>query len=183
MWPGLAESLGMDPVPMLVISGPPGVGKTTAAWEVFSRAAERDEAPAMADLDLLGAAWPAPEDDPFQHRLKVRNLAAVWSNFRETGSRCLIVAAVIETGAELEMLGSAVGADMLLCRLTASDDTLAARIQDRGREFGDDLSKLVKRSAELSDLLNSRDVSDLVVDTEGRPVGEVADALLAAWRH
>lgn len=43
---------------MLVISGPPGVGKTT--WEVFSRAAERDEAPAMAGLDFLGAAWPAP---------------------------------------------------------------------------------------------------------------------------
>jgi len=29
MWPGLAESLGMDPVPMLVISGPPGVGKSS----------------------------------------------------------------------------------------------------------------------------------------------------------
>jgi len=72
---------------MLVISGPPGVGKTT--WEVFSRAAERDEAPAMAGLDFLGAAWPAPGDAAFNTRLKARNLAAVWSNFRETGSRCL----------------------------------------------------------------------------------------------
>lgn len=171
------------PVPMLVISGPPGVGKTTVAWEVFSRAANRDESPAMADLDLLGAAWPAPEDDPFQHRLKARNLAAVWSNFRETGTRCLVVAAVIETSAEREMLGSAVGADVFLCRLAASDHTLANRIRDRGREFGDDLSKLVKRSGELSELLARHDVSDLVVDTEGRRVGEVADTLLAAWRH
>jgi broad-specificity NMP kinase len=32
----------MEPVPMVVISGPPGVGKTTTAWEVFSRAAEHD---------------------------------------------------------------------------------------------------------------------------------------------
>ena len=67
----------MDPVPVLVISGPPGVGKTTVVWEVLSRATELDEAPAMADLDLLDAAWPAPEDDPFQHRLKASNLAAV----------------------------------------------------------------------------------------------------------
>lgn len=67
----------MDPVPVLVISGPPGVGKTTVVWEVLSRATELNEAPAMADLDLLDAAWPAPEDDPFQHRLKARNLAAV----------------------------------------------------------------------------------------------------------
>lgn len=168
---------------MLVISGSPGVGKTSVAWEVFSRAAERDEAPALADLDLLGAAWPAPEDDPFQHRLKARNLAAVWSNFRETGSRCLVVAAVIETKDELEMLGSAVGAEVFLSRLTASDDTLADRIRGRGREFGNDLAKLVRRSAELSTLLSRHDVSDLVVDTEGRQVGEVADLLLAAWRH
>jgi len=180
----LAESIGMGPpVPMLVISGPPGVGKTTVAWEVFSRAAERDESPALADLDLLGAAWPAPEDDPFQHRLKARNLASVWSNFRETGSRCLIVAAVIETGAELDMLGSAVGAEVFLCRLTAPNNTLADRIRGRGRDFGDDLTKLVKRSAELSELLANHDVSDLVVDTEGQPVGEVAETLLAAWRR
>jgi ribose 1,5-bisphosphokinase PhnN len=70
----------------------------------------------------------------------------------------LIVAAVIETRAELVMLESAVGANVFLCRLTASDDTLADRIRYRGREFGDDLSKLVKRSAELSELLASRDV-------------------------
>lgn len=168
---------------MLVISGPPGVGKTTVAWEVFSRAADRGEAPGLADLDLLGAAWPAPEDDPFQHRLKARNLAAVWSNFHETGSRCLIVAAVIETQAELDLLASAVGADAYLCRLTASTGTLADRIRDRGREFGDDLAKLVRRSAELSELLASHDVSDLVVDTEGCQVGEVADMLLAAWHR
>lgn len=168
---------------MLVISGPPGVGKTTVAWEVFSRAAERDEAPAMVDLDLLGAAWPAPEDDPFQHRLKARNLAAVWANFRETGSRCLVVAAVIETSAELEMLGSAVDSDVFLCRLTASDDTLADRIRARGREFGDDLSKLVERSSVLSELLSRHDVADVAITTDGRPVGEVADSLLAAWRH
>ncbi len=122
-----------------------------------------------------------PDDDPFQHRLKASNLAAVWSNFRATGSRCLIVAAVIETSEERELLRAAVAADLFLCRLTTSDQTLADRIHGRGREFGDDLTKLVRRSGELSAQLSIGDVSDLVFDTEGRPVTAVVDALFAAW--
>lgn len=166
---------------MLVISGPPGVGKTTVAWRVFSRCAEQGLAPAMADLDLLGAAWPAPADDQFQHRLKARNLASVWANFHTTGSRRLIVAAVIETVEERDLLRAAVGADLFLCRLTAADSTLADRIHGRGREFGADLPKLVRRAAELSLQLSENDHSDLVLDTDDRPVDVVAECLLRAW--
>jgi hypothetical protein len=69
----------------LPLTSTPMPAAAPSAREVFSRAADRGEAPAMADLDSLGAAWPTPADDPFQHRLKARNLAAVWSNFRDTG--------------------------------------------------------------------------------------------------
>ena len=79
-----------------------------------------------------------PISAPAQGAQPRRGLA----DFRETGSRCLIVPAVIETSAELDMLESAVGADVFMCRLTAPDHTLADRIRDRGREFGDDLPKL-----------------------------------------
>lgn len=168
---------------MLVISGPPGVSKTTVAWQVFSRCAEEDRAPAMADLDLLGAAWPAPAGDPFQSQLKARNLAAVWANFHATGSQRLIVAAVVENTSERDLLRSTIGADLFLCRLTASDSTLAERLHDRGREFGDDLPKLVRRAAELSTQLREHDVSDLVLNTDGRSVEDVAESLLAAWMH
>jgi len=166
---------------MLVISGPPGVGKTTVAWQVFSRCASQGLDPAMADLDLLGAAWPAPANDPHQNRLKAENLAAVWANFRAGGSRRLVVAAVVETLTEKQTLQSAVGADLLLCRLTASAETLARRIRGRGRDAGDDLDKLVRRAGELSVQLAGHDVSDLVLDTDRAAADEVADALLTAW--
>lgn len=166
---------------MLVISGPPGVGKTTVAWRAFSRCADGGRAPGMADLDLLGAAWPAPEDDQFQSRLKARNLAAVWANFRAGGSERLIVAAVIETADERELLRSAIDGDLFLCRLSASESTLRGRIQARGRELGDDLAKLLRRADELSTLLRDNDVSDLVVDTDGLSVDAVAAMLLDAW--
>lgn len=166
---------------MLVISGPPGVGKTTVAWQVFSLCADGGLNPAMADLDLLGAAWPAPVDDPHQNRLKAQNLAAVWANFRAAGCRRLIVAAVVETHTEKQLLRAAVGADLLLCRLEASDEMLAQRIRSRGRDFGDDLAKLVRRAAELSAQLADDDISDIVVNTDSQTIESVARDVLTTW--
>jgi len=166
---------------MLVISGPPGVGKTTTAWQVFSRCTSEGLDPAMVDLDLLGAAWPVPASDPHQFGLKLQNLAAVWANYRAGGSRRLVVAAVVETLAEKQMLQSAVEADLLLCRLEASEKTLVERIHRRGRDAGGDLDKLIRRASELSALLSEQDVSDLVLETDGRAADEVAEVLLRSW--
>lgn len=168
-------------VPMLVISGPPGVGKSTLAWQVFSRGTSAGLDLAMVDLDLLGAAWPAPADDPHQSRLKAQNLTAVWTNFQANGSRRLIVAAVVETESEKQMLRAAVGGDLLLCRLEASAGTLTDRLRGRGRDVGDDLDKLIQRAAELSIQLAERDVSDLVIDTDLPSPDEAAEVVLAAW--
>lgn len=65
----------------LVLSGPPGVGKTTVAWLVFDFCTDAGDDPGLIDLDLMGAAWPAPDDDPHQTRLKAANVTAVWSKF------------------------------------------------------------------------------------------------------
>ena len=42
------------------------------------------------DLDQLGLCYPAPDDDPVNHRVKAHNLAAVWPVYRAAGARCLI---------------------------------------------------------------------------------------------
>jgi hypothetical protein len=168
--------------PALVISGPPGVGKTSVGWRVFDRCTDLGEDPAFADLDLLGAAWPAPDDDPHQSRLKATNLAAVWSNYRQAGSRRLIVAGVVENRAERRQLEEATEGPVVICRLDAPDTELAQRIHGRARESGDDLANLVARASELSAQLVAVDVSDYSVGTAGRSIDDVADEVLARWQ-
>jgi broad-specificity NMP kinase len=168
--------------PALVISGAPGVGKTTVGWRVFDRCTDLGQDPAFADLDLLGAAWPAPDDDPHQSRLKATNLAAVWSNYRQAGSRRLIVAGVVETLGERQQLVEATGGPVIICRLDAPDTELAQRIHGRGREVGADLSNLVARASQLSAQLATDDISDYSVGTAGRTIDDVADDVLAHWQ-
>ncbi|GAA1602862.1 MULTISPECIES: AAA family ATPase [Kribbella] len=165
----------------LVLSGPPGVGKTTVGWRVFDRCIDLELAPAFADLDLLGAAWPPPADDPHQARLKATNLSVIWSNYREAGHRRLVVAGVVENPAERRLLETAVGGPVVICRLDASDTDLADRIRQRGREAGDSLDHLVRRASELSAQLSADDISDYTVSTADRTIDAVADEVVRRW--
>jgi len=164
------------------LSGPPGVGKTSVGWRIFDRCTDLGQNPAFADLDLLGAAWPAPADDPHQSRLKATNLAAVWANYREAGSRVLIVAGVVENLTERRQLEAATGGPIVICRLDAPDTELAQRIHIRARETGDDLTALLARAADLSAQLAANDISDFSIDTSTRTIDEVAANILTHWQ-
>jgi hypothetical protein len=164
-----------------VLSGAPGVGKTSVGWRVFDRCIDLGLAPAFADLDLLGAAWPAPDDDPHQARLKATNLAVVWSNYVRAGSRCLIIAGVVETLDERQLLEAATGGPVVICRLDAPDAVLAQRIHNRGRETGDGVATLAARASELSAQLIAQDVSDHAINTSGRTPEDIATEALTHW--
>ncbi|MEQ7124278.1 ATP-binding protein [Actinopolymorpha sp. B11F2] len=176
--------MAADDVPFLVISGPPGVGKTTVAWEIFDQLIEYGSQHALVDLDLLGASWPVPADDEHNERLRSQNLASVWSNFSASGARRLIAAGVIENAENLARYTDAVaGSKPVLCRLSATDEILHARIRRRGRERGDGVEALSRRATELSAQLEANDVADFVVETTGREVSEIARIILerAGW--
>lgn len=172
-----------EEVPFLLLSGPPGVGKTTVAWAIFDQLIARGDRPGFADLDLLGACWPTPEDDPHNERLKARNLREVWRNYAANGATCLVAAGVIENETLLDLYRGAVDhSAVVLCRLRAGDSELHARIRARGRERGADVNKLARRAVQLATDLERNDVADVVIDTEGRDAGEVARLILAqAW--
>jgi hypothetical protein len=61
------------------------VGTTTVAHALHRLLAERDVRHAVIEGDLLDLAHPAP----WEHGLAERNLAAVWSNYRDLGYRRL----------------------------------------------------------------------------------------------
>lgn len=148
---------------------------------MFDLCTDAGENPALIDLDLMGAAWPAPDDDPHHTRLKAANAAAVWGNFRAAGSRRLIIAGVVESAAEQQLLSRAVGMPVAICRLAASAQVLEQRIRGRGRDHGADLVKLIRRAEELQTLLADHDVAEFVVETADRSVDEIASNVLDRW--
>ena len=179
--------MAVEPVPMLLLSGPPGVGKTTVSWEIFDQLVADGCRPALVDIDLLGACWPVPDEDPYNDRLKARNLGSIWQNFHAAGARCVVAAGVVEDRAILDLYGSAiVGAVPTLCRLRAGHEELRARILGRGRERGDGVDHLYRRAVHLDGELERNDVAAFVVDTDEHDVSEVARRVLAeagGWPH
>lgn len=90
-----------------------------------------------------------PSDDPYQSRLKATNVAAVWGNFRAVGSRRLLLAGVVESVADQELLSRSVGMPVAVCCLAGSPEVLEQRIRERGRDHGDHLLKLIRRAEDL----------------------------------
>lgn len=169
-------------IPLLIITGPVGVGKTTVAYEV-SRLLETAKVPhACIDMDTLRSCYPAPAGDRFNVALGLRNLAAVWANCRATGAAYLIVADVIESRDALQGYREAVpGAAISVVRLRATLGTLTGRVTQR--EVGSGHDWHLHRSAELAAQMDRDQVEDVVVDTDGRTVAAIARevAELSSW--
>lgn len=166
----------MAGVATLVVTGPVGVGKTTvaaAASEILDRA---QMAHAVIDVDRLRWCHPSPVDDPFQLALGLRNLASVWARYRAAGAERLILVDIVESREDVVGYRSAVpGADIVVARLHAPLSTLERRLN--GREVGG-LEWHRRRAAELSELMERNRIGDLLVDTQGKAVFDLASELL-----
>jgi DNA polymerase III delta prime subunit len=164
-------------IPTLVITGPPGVGKTTVGGAIGELLEERGEPHALIDLDWMRWCWPRPADDPFHTALGVRNLAAVWANYRAAGARRLILVDVVENRATLDDYRAAVpGAAIILVRLHADLSTIYTRLA--GREAGESLAWHQSRAAVLNTQMERDALEDLRIDTAGRDPAAIAREIL-----
>ena len=168
-------------VPLLIISGSMGTGKTTVLWEASDLLAEAGTPHAAIDLDWLGQMH--PQRSPHSQRLVFTNLAAVWPNYLAAGAERLIVARVAEDRAELAHYQAAVpGAQPIVCRLTAPIALMHERL--RIREPGMNLERAFERGTQLTYILERAGAEDFVVDNgPGRSIGDVAREVLsrAGW--
>ena len=78
------------PVPTILITGPPGVGKTTIGGAISAALHDPPVPHAFIDVDALAWCFPPPAGDRFQQQLALRNLKAVWSNCRTAGERRML---------------------------------------------------------------------------------------------
>jgi len=170
-----------NPVPVLVISGSLGSGKTAVLSEASDLLKEAGIAHAAVDLDWLSIMHPTQER--YGEQLMIANLAAVWPVYAAAGAERLLVARVVEDRSQLRRYREAVpGAEPIVCRLTTPIETMQERI--RTREPGMFLAQAIARSAALDDILDRSRAEDFTVDNgEGRSIGDVAREVLsrAGW--
>jgi hypothetical protein len=187
-------------VPLLWLCGPTGVGKSVVGWEVFEQVRRDGVKAAYVDLRQVGFFRPpADGGDLFNHRLKSRNVGAMWRTFRAAGARCLILSGGIDhhgTRGIVRMYASAVPrAKPTLCRLRAGPEALTERILARGRGRGpalpgdelkgqsvETLLLLAEEAVRDGQELERAGVGDLCVDTDGRSAAEVAEVVRARAR-
>jgi hypothetical protein len=164
------------PVPVLVITGPVGVGKSTIAAEAAWLLRQADVPHALVDLDRIEQCWPVPADDPWNERLSHRNLACMWANFRQAGADRLIFARVVETRSLLRRVTKAVpGAQITVVRLRAPLAVLHERIRSREASDPDWFLGAATHTAEV---FERAQVEDHLVDNENRPAAAVAGEVL-----
>ncbi|GAA3348441.1 hypothetical protein GCM10020358_66970 [Amorphoplanes nipponensis] len=179
------------PGEILWLCGTTAVGKSMIGWEVADRSRRAGHITGFVDLQQIGFLHPATGHDAGHHRLKAANLAAVWADFHGYGARRLVVVGPVEHHSQvLRYLRTLPAATVRLYRLHAGPDQLAERIRQRGLGggppiAGDELrgrpAVVLARAREAAvaqaAALESADIGDVRIDTDGRTVEDVADEI------
>lgn len=117
---------------VMLICGPAGVGKSAVGFQLYLRCLQEGLAASYVDLDQISLVRPAHPRDADGHRLKARNLAAIWQNYRAAGATHLIATGPIDSAQALQAYTAEIPVAVTLCRLRAGTDELTKRILSRG---------------------------------------------------
>jgi hypothetical protein len=167
-------------IPVLWITGPAGVGKSTVSWQLFTELAGAGVPVAFVDTDQLAMCYPAPPDDLGRERIKARNFAALLPGYALAGARCVVANGVLDPAIGLDK-EAIPRADVLICRLRADLDELTDRFTGRYRRE-EDLGELLAQTLAEADGMEASGIGDVCADTSGLTANEVARLVRATCR-
>jgi len=160
----------------VLITGPPGAGKTSVLTALVDALSDDDVAHAGIEVEMLEWAHPALTDEQW-----TRHLSTMCGLYRKGGHHLLLIAQTVETDDDLTMLCEAVGAEeYFLVRLEAQSATLVKRIIEREPPSWSGLATLVAHAQKLAISMRALRGVDLVLSTEGERPEDVAARIRAA---
>lgn len=165
------------------IGGRSGVGKTSVGFEIHAQMSAAGIQHCLIDGDYLDMAYPSP----WEHGLAERNLATMWSNYRELGFRRLIY---LNTACLLpeviHSLTAAMGDTPTVCGVLLTCTQESARERLSRREIGSTLAKHLALSTDMASRLQQAAPSWVHrVPTDNRTVADIAaEAIdLTGWHR
>lgn len=167
-------------IPVLLVTGPIGVGKTTVLLEADALLIAAGARHATVELEDIARCWTAATESS-RARIVYQNLAALWSNFTSVGASRLLLGGLVQQRSELRLIKEAVpGAGVTVVRLHAPLPVLERRIQRR--EAGPPEGEL-DGARWWTEHFDAVRVEDHLVDTDARTVHDIAREVLqvAQW--
>lgn len=161
----------------LVITGPPGAGKSEVAAALHDALGEAGEDVALIEADELERSHP-----PIERARSIEHLRMLAGSYRELGTPLLLATATLEDASHRDEVLAATGAERtLLVRLEADLGTLRDRILAREPPGWEGLPELLNASRALAAAMPEEIGGvDLVLSTEGRQPAEVAEEIAAS---
>jgi adenylylsulfate kinase-like enzyme len=160
-------------LPVLWLCGPSGVGKSTVAWELFTRL----PGAGYVDIDQLGMCYPEIPSDPGRTVLEASILGRAVANFAAAGASSLVVSGYIDSrrGIHTEYLTQAAHT---VLRMRCDQPELRRRLEVRARP-GEQRESLLREA----EILDRSSLAYPVLDTTGRTTDEVLEAVRDRWPH
>lgn len=175
-----ASRLHSPPVFALILTGPPGAGKSEVASAIHDSLGDAGEDAALVEVDALERSHP-----PIERDRAVSHVAMLAGSYCEIDTPLLIVTATLEDDAYRAAVLAATGSDRsMLVRLEADPETLRERILAREPPGWEGLPELLNVSRALAaSMPGDLGEVDLVINTEGREPAEVAAEVEVALRE
>lgn len=166
----------MDNIPVLIITGPVGIGKTSVAWEISELLEDHAVSHAVIDADAC-YLFPRPKADPRGLNLYYNNLKSIWSNIQQEGIDRLILTKVIESQEDLDGIKKILpNTEIQVIRLQAPINIISQRLAKR--EIGSGYEWHLARATKFLDIWSRNTMEGKLIQADNRSVREIAQEIL-----